>query len=139
LTDGKKAPSPGHIREEMQITMMENVGVYRNEKDMSLAVEKIKELRRQYKEIRIQDTNKSFNTNLLDILELGNLLTLSLVTAESARIRKESRGAHAREDYPERNDADWLKHTLAVLDGEGVRTSYKLVDTSIWEPKPRVY
>jgi len=139
LTDGRKGPSPGHIMEEMQITMTENVGVYRNEEDMGLAVEKIKDLRQQYKEIRIQDTNKSFNTNLLDILELGNLLDLSLITAESARIRKESRGAHAREDYPERNDTDWLKHTLAVLDGEGVRTSYKPVDTSIWEPKPRVY
>ncbi|MBW1852376.1 MAG: succinate dehydrogenase flavoprotein subunit [Deltaproteobacteria bacterium] len=139
LTDGKKGPNPGHIMEEMQVTMMENVGVYRNEKGICLAIEKIKGLRQQYKEIRIQDTNKSFNTNLLDILELGNMLDLSLVTAESARARRESRGAHAREDYPERNDADWLKHTLAVLDGEVVRTSYKPVDTSVWEPKPRVY
>jgi succinate dehydrogenase / fumarate reductase flavoprotein subunit len=139
LTDGKKGPNPGHIMKEMQVTMMENVGVYRNEEAMRVAIEKIKELRRQYKDVRIQDTNKSFNTNLLEILELGNLLDLSLITAESARIRTESRGAHAREDYPERNDADWLKHTLAVLDGEGVQTSYKPVDTSIWEPKPRVY
>jgi succinate dehydrogenase / fumarate reductase flavoprotein subunit len=123
----------------MQIIMMENVGVYRNEKAMCMAIDKIKELRQQYKEVRIQDKNKSFNTNLLEILELGNLLDLSFITAESARIRTESRGAHAREDYPERNDEDWLKHTLAVLDGEDVSTSYKSVDTSIWAPKPRVY
>ena len=139
LSDGKKGPNPGRIREAMQVVMMENVGVYRNEEAMAQALETIIDLREQYRGVRIQDTSKSFNTNLLDILELGNLLDLSLITAESARKRKESRGAHAREDYPERNDEDWLKHTLAVLHGEGVQIDYKPVDTSVWEPKPRVY
>lgn len=139
LTDGKEGPHGGHILEEMQVTMMENVGIYRSDKDMTRAVEKIQELRRRYNDVRIQDKSKSFNTDLLDILELGNLLNLSLVTAESARNRKESRGAHSREDYPERDDTNWLKHTLAVLDGDQVRIDYKSVDISVWEPKPRVY
>jgi len=139
LSDGKKGSNAGRIREDMQVTMMENVGVYRNADDMTRAVETIRDLRQQYREVRIQDTGKSFNTNLLDILELENLLDLSLITAESARTRKESRGAHAREDFPERDDEGWLKHTLAILDGEGVQVSYKPVDTSAWEPRPRVY
>ena len=139
LTDGKEGPHGGHILEEMQVTMMEKVGIYRNEQDMAKAVEKIQELRRRYMDVRVQDKGKSFNTDLLDIIELRNLLDLSLVTAESARNRKESRGAHSREDFPERDDTNCLKHTMAVLDGDKVRIDYKPVDISVWEPKPRVY
>jgi succinate dehydrogenase / fumarate reductase flavoprotein subunit len=139
LTDGKEGPHGGHILEEMQVTMMEKVGIYRNDQDMAKAVEKIQELRRRYMDVRVQDKGKSFNTDLLDIIELRNLLDLSLVTAESARNRKESRGAHSREDFPERDDTNCLKHTMAVLDGDKVRIDYKPVDISIWEPKPRVY
>ena len=72
-------------------------------------------------------------------MELENLLDLSLVTAVSAANRTESRGAHAREDFPDRDDTQWLKHTLAGLDGDGVTIDYKPVDVSIWEPKPRTY
>lgn len=139
LTDGKKGPHGGHILEEMQVTMMEKVGIYRNDQDMAMAVEKIQELRRRYMDVRVQDKGKSFNTDLLDIIELRNLLDLSLVTAESARNRKESRGAHSREDFPERDDTNFLKHTMAVLAGDKVRIDYKPVDISVWEPKPRVY
>jgi succinate dehydrogenase / fumarate reductase flavoprotein subunit len=139
LTDGKEGPHGGHILEEMQVTMMEKVGIYRNDQDMAMAVEKIQELRRRYMDVRVQDKGKSFNTDLLDIIELRNLLDLSLVTAESARNRKESRGAHSREDFPERDDTNCLKHTMAVLAGDKVRIDYKPVDISVWEPKPRVY
>jgi succinate dehydrogenase / fumarate reductase flavoprotein subunit len=139
LTDGKEGPHGGHILEEMQVTMMEKVGIYRNDQDMAMAVKKIQELRRRYMDVRVQDKGKSFNTDLLDIIELRNLLDLSLVTAESARNRKESRGAHSREDFPERDDTNCLKHTMAVLAGDKVRIDYKPVDISVWEPKPRVY
>ena len=139
LTDRKEGPHGGHILEEMQVTMMDKVGIYRNEQDMAKAVEKIQELRRRYMDVRVQDKGKSFNTDLLDIIELRNLLDLSLVTAESARNRKESRGAHSREDFPERDDTNCLKHTMAVLAGDKVRIDYKPVDISVWEPKPRVY
>jgi len=118
---------------------MTNVGIYRNEQDMTRAAEKIRELRGRYRDVRVQDTSNRFNTDLLDMIELGNLLDLALITAESARNRKESRGGHAREDFPERDDAGWLRHTLCHLEKDDIRISYKDVDTSRWEPKPRVY
>ncbi|MBT8354765.1 MAG: FAD-binding protein, partial [Desulfofustis sp.] len=139
LTDGAEGPHGGYITDEMQTTMMEKIGIYRNEKDMAAAVEEIKELRERYVTVRVQDTTKQFNTDLLELIELGNLLDLSLITAESALKRQESRGAHSREDYPERDDDNWLKHTLAYLEGNEVRLDFKEVDTSIWEPKPRSY
>jgi len=139
LTDGKTGPHGGVIAEEMQTTMMEKVGIYRNEGEMQTAVKEIQALRERYREVRVQDTGKSFNTDLLDIIELGNMLDLSLITSSSAVAREESRGAHSREDFPERNDETWLKHTLAFLEQETVRLDYKDVDTSIWKPKPRSY
>jgi succinate dehydrogenase / fumarate reductase flavoprotein subunit len=139
LTEKKSGPHGGHIAEAMQTVMMEKVGIYRNEGDMQTAVETIEELRGRYQTVRIQDDSRKFNTDLLELIELGNLLDLSLITAESARNRQESRGAHSREDYPERDDDHWLKHTLAHLEGDMVRIDYKPVDTSIWEPKPRKY
>ncbi len=139
LKDGKKGPGAGHILEELQMTMMENVGIYRNRTNMNRAVEKIQELRGRYRKVRAQDTSASFNTELVDLLELENLLDLALITAASARNRKESRGAHAREDFPERDDVEWLKHTLAFLQTDQIHIDYKPVDTSIWPPKPRKY
>lgn len=139
LTDGSEGPHGGHITDQMQTTMMEKVGIYRNETDMKSAVETVKELRERYQSVRVQDTSKQFNTDLLELIELGNLLDLSLITAASALERQESRGAHSREDFPERDDQQWLKHSLAYLDGKDVRIDFKEVDTSIWPPKPRSY
>jgi len=139
LTDGQKGPHGESLRETMQMEMMEKVGVYRTEDKMAEAVNTIADLRNRYREVRIQDTAKTFNTDLLDILELGNLLDLSLITAESAKNRKESRGAHSREDFPDRDDKNWLNHTLAYLEGDTVRIDFKPVDTSRWEPKARTY
>jgi succinate dehydrogenase / fumarate reductase flavoprotein subunit len=139
LTDGKSGPHGGHIMEEMQTLMMEKVGIYRNAGDMQAAVDTLQALRKRYRTVRVQDTGKCFNTDLLEVIELGNLLDLSLVTAAAALNRQESRGAHSREDFPERDDAGWLKHTLAFLEGDAVRIGYKPVDTSLWKPKPRTY
>jgi succinate dehydrogenase / fumarate reductase flavoprotein subunit len=139
LTDGTEGPHGGHINDQMQTTMMEKVGIYRQAKDMQAAVEKIQELRNRYQTVRVQDRGKRFNTDLLEVIELGNLLDLSLLTAKAALNREESRGAHSREDFPERDDEGWLKHSLIHLTGDTVRIDYKPVDTSIWAPKPRTY
>ena len=139
LTDGQTGPHGGHIMEEMQTAMMEKVGIYRNGRDMQAVVDQIHNLLERYQKVRVQDTGRAFNTDLLELIELRNLLDLSLLTAASALNRQESRGAHSREDFPDRDDDNWLKHTLTYLDRDSVRIEYKTVDTSIWEPKPRTY
>lgn len=139
LRDGSKGPHVGPFYAEMQETMMRNVGVYRNEGQMQKAVADIQGLRDRFHDVRVEDASAAFNSDLLGILELESLLDLSLVTAAGAVNRQESRGAHSREDYPDRDDSNWLKHTLASLEGNGVKIDYKEVDTSIWEPKPRTY
>lgn len=139
LTDGRKGRHGGDLREAMQTTMTSQVGIYRNGPDMQHAVERIKELRRRYLDVRVQDSSPSFNTDLLDLIELRNLLDLAYITAVSALNRQESRGAHSREDFPERDDEKWLKHTLAQLEGDTVTFTYKEVDISRWPPKPRTY
>jgi succinate dehydrogenase / fumarate reductase flavoprotein subunit len=106
---------------------------------MQAAVDAVQALRERYRSVRVQDTGRPFNTDLLEIIELGNLLDLSLVTAAAALNRQESRGAHSREDFPDRDDDNWLKHSLAYLETDAVRLEDKPVDTSIWEPKPRTY
>lgn len=139
LTDGAPGPHGGQLMDQMQTTMMEKVGIYRNRQQMQAAVDEIQSLRLQYRSVRVQDTSRPFNTDLLEIIELGNLLDLSLVTAAAALDRHESRGAHSREDFPARDDHNWLKHSLAYLHGDTVRLGHKAVDTTIWQPKPRTY
>jgi succinate dehydrogenase / fumarate reductase flavoprotein subunit len=132
-------PSPGAVRDRMQELMSAKVGIYRNGQDMRDALDELTQLRTEYREIGCSDTRERFNTELLDVIELGYLLDNALITAASAENRRESRGAHAREDFPERDDDQWLKHTLAWLDGDDVTLGSKPVDVSRWEPKPRAY
>ncbi len=140
LLNGEGDEVPAMIREELQVTMMDHVGVFREEAGLRAAVEKVRELKERYTRIRIQDKGKVFNTELLEAWELGNLLDIAEVTAVSALNRKESRGAHSREDYPKRNDEEWLKHTLAYrTEDGGVELRYKPVVITKFEPKERVY
>jgi succinate dehydrogenase / fumarate reductase flavoprotein subunit len=140
LRSGNGKESPAVIRDEMREIMSSDVGVFRTEAGLAQAVEKLKELRERFREVRVSDGGKLFNMELVNTWELGNLLDLALVTAASAYARKESRGAHSREDFPRRDDQNWLKHTLAWLDGDHpVRLGYKPVKFTHFELQDRVY
>ena len=119
--------------------MMDAVGIYRRSDELAKAVRQLQNLCEEAQNLSPSDGSLAYNTNVLEILELWNLLDLALITAASADSRKESRGAHAREDFPDRDDQKYLKHTLAWLEGGSVRIGHKSVDLSIWKPKPRVY
>ncbi|MFC9908943.1 succinate dehydrogenase flavoprotein subunit [Streptomyces sp. NPDC059862] len=132
------------LRRELQETMDANVMVFRTEQTIKTAVEKIAELRERYKNVAIQDKGKRFNTDLLEAVELGNLLDLAEVMAVSALARKESRGGHYREDYPNRDDVNFMRHTMAYrevgADGtESVRLDYKPVVQTRYQPMERKY
>ncbi|MEU3857940.1 succinate dehydrogenase flavoprotein subunit [Streptomyces sp. NPDC028722] len=132
------------LRRELQETMDANVMVFRTEQTIKTAVEKIAELRERYRNVAIQDKGKRFNTDLLEAIELGNLLDLAEVMAVSALARKESRGGHYREDYPNRDDVNFMRHTMAYrevgADGsETVRLDYKPVVQTRYQPMERKY
>jgi succinate dehydrogenase / fumarate reductase flavoprotein subunit len=136
-------PSSGEsaaaIRTELQAEMMDNVGVYRDGKLLTAALAKVRELEARHDRISITDCGSVFNTELIEARELGYLLDIAHVTVSSALARTESRGAHSREDYPERDDKKWLKHTLAYRGTDGPTLRYKDVSITRFEPKPRTY
>ncbi|BBC36079.1 Succinate dehydrogenase flavoprotein subunit [Streptomyces graminofaciens] len=132
------------LRRELQETMDANVMVFRTEQTIKTAVEKIAELRERYKNVSIQDKGRRFNTDLLEAVELGNLLDLAEVMAVSALARKESRGGHYREDYPNRDDVNFMRHTMAYRevgdDGtDSIRLDYKPVVQTRYQPMERKY
>ncbi|MBC8335489.1 MAG: FAD-dependent oxidoreductase [Anaerolineales bacterium] len=127
------------IGNEMKEVMFDHVGVFRTEEGMSKALGKIRELKVRFKNIKLDDKGSVFNMDILNAWELSNLLDIAEVTTVSALKRKESRGAHARDDYPERNDKKWMKHTLAWLKEDDVKLDYKDVVFTKFKPKKRVY
>jgi succinate dehydrogenase / fumarate reductase flavoprotein subunit len=139
LRNGSGKENAFDIATEMKKVMFDLVGIYRNESGMKEAIGKIKEWKDRYKQIRVMDTGKIFNTELLNAWELGNMLDISEVVAECALNRKESRGGQSREDYPDRDDKNWLKHTLACKVNGKVDISYKPVVITKYQPKERVY
>ncbi len=141
IRTGTGGVKPYTLRRRMQQTMTDNVGVFRTEATMSRAVEELRELRHDYQtKLQIDDKGQSYNTDLLEAWELGCLLELAEVTAVAACARQESRGGHAREDFPERDDERYLQHSLVAYDGRGGHTlEYKPVVMGRYEPKKRVY
>ena len=135
------------IRRELQDSMDRNAQVYRTEESLAEVTGLIENLRARYKNIAVQDKGKRFNTDLLEAVELGFLLDLAEVLVYSARSRKESRGGHFREDYPTRDDANYLVHTMAYLTGdpesadagEHIRLSTKPVVITNYPPMERKY
>jgi len=147
---------PGELRQRLQETMMQNVGVFRTAETMQQALDELAELRERYEtDLHIDDRGQRFNSDVMEAWELGCLLDLAEATARSALARRESRGAHSREDCPERDDQNWLVHSLISRDGDQLALRHdKAVDFSLWEeekargiaedeqhfkPRPRVY
>ncbi|MBP8001241.1 MAG: succinate dehydrogenase flavoprotein subunit [Chloroflexi bacterium] len=141
IRNGKGKVKPYELRKQMQKTMTDNVGVFRTAESMNQAMQDLKQLRQEYSaNIAIDDKGNRFNTDILEAWELGCLLELAEVTAFAAGNRTESRGGHAREDYPNRDDANWLKHTFCHKKGEGqFDLEYKPVTILRHQPKERVY
>jgi succinate dehydrogenase / fumarate reductase flavoprotein subunit len=132
------------IRRALQETMDKNAMVFRTEQTLKEALEDIGTLRRRYRNVAVQDKGRRFNTDLLEALELGNLLELAEVLVTSALARNESRGGHYREDYPHRDDVNFMRHTMAYreVDAEGnesIRLEYKPVVQTRYQPMERKY
>ncbi len=128
------------LRDELQTTMSDNAGAFRTGESLQVALEKINELRKRFKNIRIKDKSKIFNTELQEAIEFGHMLDYSKFIVESAIARKESRGAHYREDFQERDDENFLKHTMAYMDKEGnITLDYMPVTLGKHELKERTY
>ncbi|MCY7412901.1 MAG: succinate dehydrogenase flavoprotein subunit, partial [Salinibacterium sp.] len=135
------------IRRELQESMDRNAQVFRTEESLTEVTHVIQGLRERYKNIAVQDKGKRYNTDLLEAVELGFLLDLAEVTVYSARNRKESRGAHMREDYPNRDDENLMVHTMAYLTGDShsadasdhIRLDWKPVVVTNYQPMERKY
>ena len=135
------------IRDRMQRTMQNDAAVFRTGETLAEGVEKIREIRASFADVKVSDRSLVWNSDLVETLELRNLLDQALATIVSASNRTESRGAHAREDFPDRNDEQWMKHSLCWVDEQGsTRIDYRPVhlytlddDVEMVPPKPRVY
>jgi succinate dehydrogenase / fumarate reductase, flavoprotein subunit len=135
----KDGEDPSTLRAEMQRVMERYVGIYRNEADLLEGLQRVRAVRARFENVRVADQSKVYNLNLTDAIEAGHLLELAEVIVVGAYARTESRGAHARTDYPKRDDARWMKHTMAKRTAEGPNLSYTPVTYTRWEPKERVY
>lgn len=139
LMNKKGSENPFEIRHELRRVMDIRTGVYRTGKDLETGLEEVKALQKRFENIGMTDKGRIYNTNLINALETENLLLLAEVVLAGALAREESRGGHARIDFPERDDDKWLKHTLAYHTDEGPRLDYKDVSITKWKPVERKY
>ena len=138
--------STAELRLSMQKTMQSKCAVFRTEKNLKEGVEQIRKTYDDMSSISVKDKSLIFNTDLVETLEFDNLIRQAVTTVDSAYHRKESRGAHAREDYPKRDDDKFMQHTLAWCDGKETKISYRDVhkstltnDVQYFPPQERIY
>ncbi|MDZ7372731.1 MAG: succinate dehydrogenase/fumarate reductase flavoprotein subunit [candidate division KSB1 bacterium] len=131
--------NPYRLRQELRDTMVRAAGVFRTGEEMRAGLERVRQIRERFRSISIQDKGSAYNTNLIHALETENLIDVAEVLLAGALAREESRGAHARRDFPKRDDEKWLKHTLAFRTPEGPRLEYKPVVINTWKPVERKY
>jgi len=139
LMQRKEGERVGALREAIGTVMAEHFGISRTRERMEAGLEKLAAIRKRIPNIMLQDHGKVFNLELVDALQLQSIFELAEVTAAGATVREESRGAHSRPDFPKRNDADWMKHTLAYREEAGPRLDYKPVTITKIPPAERKY
>jgi succinate dehydrogenase / fumarate reductase flavoprotein subunit len=142
----KGTENPADIRLKMQKTMQNHASVYRTGDTLKAGVDAMEKVRASFANVKVSDSSLIWNTDLVETLELDNLLDQAYVTIKAAENRKESRGGHAREDYPDRDDKNWMKHTLLWLADDKVKIDYRPVhmytltdEVEVIPPKKRVY
>jgi succinate dehydrogenase / fumarate reductase flavoprotein subunit len=139
IKENRTGERPVSIRQSLQEVMMAGCSVFRHEQGLKKTLETVRELEQRARNISIDNLGNRFNTDLIDALELQNMLPLAEAIVASALNRTESRGAHSREDYPDRDDEHWLKHTLVQRTDSGLSITYKPVTITLFPPKPRTY
>ncbi|PYV27999.1 MAG: succinate dehydrogenase flavoprotein subunit [Acidobacteria bacterium] len=127
------------IRDTLQSEMMDKAGVFREAKGLTEMRSRLEAIQERYRRVKVEDRGRKYNTDLLEVIELGGLIDLAEALVSSALARQESRGAHSREDFPKRDDPNWLKHTLAYKTPQGIELKYKPVTVTKFEPKERKY
>ncbi len=128
------------LRKEMQAAMEAGAGIYRNAEGLNDAVETVNGVRERFQRIGLDDHSRTFNTELVSVLELSSLLDVAGAVLDSALARTESRGAHQRTDYPDRDDDEFLAHSLVYRSDDGApRVEFKPVTVTKWPPGERVY
>jgi len=140
LLDRSDGERPWQIRDELGASMLENFGVFRREHQMAKQIEIVDGLRERYRSVVVEDKGNVFNNDLTQAIELGYMLELAACMLQAGIARKESRGAHSRpDDYPERDDENFLKHSITRWNGDGPELTYKEVRMTRWTPQERKY
>lgn len=132
LSQERGEDTPGGLLRELSATMNGNVGISRDEGGLNEASANIAKLRERYEKLGVQNSSGTFNADLTTVLELGNMLDAAGVIVAASRARQESRGTHYRSDFPNRDDANWHKHTIAIATDDGPKLEYEPVTVTLW-------